>query len=154
MAIFLPSNLGTELTELYCEYNFLTVLPQKIGRLHKLQTFNCSQNRITFLPRDFSNLINLINFNFNCCLNKLLSLQPMIIDENSFEWMDLLPKFYLPLDIRKNIGEFVCDPCLQELICSHNMITQIPTKFYDKVKAMYCDKICAKNYVINALEKI
>jgi hypothetical protein len=58
--------------------------------------------------------------------------------------MDLLPKFYLPLDIRKNIGEFVWDPCLQELDCRHNMITQIPTKIYDKLKTLQCDKICAK----------
>jgi Leucine-rich repeat (LRR) protein len=145
----LPSKLGTGLIELHCKNNFLTVLPQKFELLINLRILDCSQNHITILPQHLNNLINL------CCRrNKLSSLQTLIIDENSFEWMDLLPKFYLPLDIRKNIGEFVWDSCLQELDCRHNMITQIPTKIYDKLKTLRCDKICNKNYVINALEKI
>jgi hypothetical protein len=74
----LPDSIGNliNLQTFNCSYNKLTSLPKSIGNLINLQTFNCSINNLTSLPASLGNLINLRSF--YCSINKLTSLPDSI----------------------------------------------------------------------------
>ena len=62
----IPSEIGflVNLKKFNCSNNEIKELPNELNNLILLKDLDCSDNQITFLP-DFTNLINLVNFNFS-----------------------------------------------------------------------------------------
>ena len=126
----LPENIGNsalrlKLKKLDCSNNLLTSLPESICNLEKLESLNCSHNRLTSLPENIGNSalrLNLKEFDFY--INSLTSLPESICNLEKLE--SLSCSFNLLTSLPENIGNSALGLNLKELLCRNNLLSFLP----------------------------
>ena len=107
------------ITELCCDYDEMTCLPDSIDKLLYLKKFYCSGNKLISLPESIGNLIKLVTI--FCDHNQLISLP------NSICNLTNLTIFYCSFNKLTTLPESIGNlKNLIELNCCFNKLTTLP----------------------------
>jgi Leucine-rich repeat (LRR) protein len=111
----------------------LSSLPAALGKLTRLEEFNCAQNQLTALPLEIGQLTELKIL--SCNSNQLGSLPPQIEKFTKLEQLDCSVNHFAKLPVK-----ITCLTSLRFLHCTHNQITELPEQIRElkQLKTLDC----------------
>ena len=134
----------TNLTNLYCSHNQLTVLP--VENLTNLTRLSCYKNQLTELP--VGNLTNLTRL--SCSYNQLTELPVESLTNLTSLYCDNNQLTKLPVESLTNLTSLYCDnnqltalpvgdlTQLTDLTCSYNQLTALPVESLTNLTSLSC----------------